>query len=233
MKNIIVILCMLLGVLSCSKNNDSSSEEKQNVKPEAASLEFPLANSECVGGEIVNTSKSKITFKWRLAKNADEYELKLKNLETAATTGYKTANTELTITLDRGTAYSWYIISLNASSAEKNQSEIWKFYNAGVGVSSYAPFPADDVEPVTGAEVAYRSDGITLKWSGNDVDNDILEYDIYLGETSTPVLYKENITTDNVENVSVNMNTRYYWKVKTIDKQGNVSYSDVFQFKVN
>tara|TARA_R110002049_G_scaffold193305_1_gene362140 strand:+ start:2241 stop:2942 length:702 start_codon:yes stop_codon:yes gene_type:complete len=233
MKNLIWTVCLCIGVLSCSKGGDSPEDEKLEVKPDAASLVFPLNNSECVDGTVISTVKSKVTFDWNTAKNTDEYELKLKNLQTNLTKGYIVANSEISITLDRGVAYSWYVVSLNKASGEKVQSSVWKFYNAGAGIVSYAPFPADHIAPLTGTEVAYTATGITLEWSGNDVDNDIEDYDIYFGETLSPELYQENITASSIENVIISQDTKYYWKIKTKDKRGNVSYSDVFQFIVN
>lgn len=233
MKNLIWTVCLCIGVLSCSKSSDAPEEEKSVVKPEVASLMFPLNNSECVDGAIISSAKSKVTFEWNSANNADGYELKLKNLQTKITTGHLSSKAEISITLDRGAAYSWYVVSVNNGSGEKVESGVWKFYNAGEGVTAYAPFPADGVSPLSGAQIAHLAAGITLEWTGNDVDNDIEGYDIYFGETSNPELYQENITASSLENVIINQDTKYYWKIKTKDKRGNVSYSDVFQFKVN
>lgn len=232
MKKLLVILCLYVSVLSCSKGSDSSPDEKSNVKPEVAALQYPLNNSECISGEIISATKSKVIFEWNSAKNADEYELKLKNLETGLTTGHFTSNSEIAITLDRGTPYSWYVISGNRASGESIESGVWKFYNAGIGVASYAPFPADAISPATGTEVAYSASGITLAWKGTDVDDDIAHYDIYFAETASPGLYSETITTESLDNVVVKQQTKYYWKIKTTDKQGNVSYSDELQFTV-
>ena len=74
---------------------------------------------------------------------------------------------------------------------------------------------------------------ITLQWTGSDVDNDILNYDIYLGTTASPGLLKAAQTGLSLPDVAVNANTTYYWKVITRDSKGNTSDSGVYVFYTN
>ena len=231
MKRFILASCILFSVLSCSKGGDTPKEE-ENLDPTAASLVFPLNNSECIEGVIKSKSKSTVTFKWEATLNTDGYELKLKNLSTGVSIGYNTSNSEIPIELERGVAYSWYVISKNNISGEKAESKVWKFYNASESSSSYAPFPAEVVAPEINVKLPYSENGITLEWSASDVDNDINAYDVYFGVGKNPELYKENVSLNKLENVAVQMETMYYWKVITIDSKGNTSTSDLFQFKV-
>jgi hypothetical protein len=80
------------------------------------------------------------------------------------------------------------------------------------------------------ATIPYTSN-ITLMWTGKDVDNDIVFYDVYFGINSTPVLY-ESVVLASELSVPVTSSTIYYWRVITKDKQGNSSDSGVYQFKV-
>ena len=239
MRKVIGLYLIQLVLFSCGKDDMPKEEvigkQKEEVigkQPEIASLVFPIDNSECIEGIIISKIKSKVTFNWNDVNNASSYELKLKNLKTVTTIGYNTKKSELEIILDRGIAYSWCIISKSDTSSERTESEIWKFYNTGVAVSSYAPFPSEVVSPTINEEIEFNPDGIELKWKSADVDNDIYNHDIYLGETNLPGLYREHYTTNSIANVKVKANTRYFWKIKTMDKSGNISYSDVFQFKI-
>ncbi|WP_086478515.1 fibronectin type III domain-containing protein [Arenibacter amylolyticus] len=231
MKRFILAVCIMFSALSCSKGGDTPKEE-ENVAPTAACLVFPLNNSECIEGVVKSKTKSTVNFKWEASLHTDAYELKLKNLSTGSSMGYNTSKNELPIELERGVAYSWFIISKNSVSGEITESDTWKFYNASESASSYAPFPAEVVAPEINVELPYSESGITLEWSASDVDNDISAFDIYFGVSKTPELYKENITLSKLENVAVQKETTYYWKVTTVDSQGNTSTSDLFQFKV-
>lgn len=106
-------------------------------------------------------------------------------------------------------------------------------YMSRLGVMSYTPFPATITAPLFGAKVTASAGSVSLTWSGSDVDNDIVGYDVYLGTAAIPPLYKTNITDSFLNNVSASSNTTYYWKVITKDSQGNTSDSGIFQFSVN
>ncbi|RTE52377.1 hypothetical protein EHW67_19565 [Arenibacter aquaticus] len=227
----IILLLLIFPIISCSKGGDTPKEEELSL-PAAASLIFPSNNSECIEGVVKNDTQSSVTFQWEDATNADSYELKLKNLSTGVTTGYNVIQNEVTIELDRGSAYSWYVISKSKNSKEISESAVWRFYNANATISSYAPFPALLVSPTINQEIVFSSEGIVLEWTGSDVDKDIVAYDIYFGFSNPPELYQENLNTPKVENVVVKPATNYYWKIITKDSKGNISYSNLFQFKV-
>ncbi len=70
---------------------------------------------------------------------------------------------------------------------------------------------------------------VTLKWSGSDVDNDIVGYDVYFGETASPALLQNNVTS-TVLDVNVSAGKTYYWKIITRDNQNNKSDSGIYQF---
>ncbi|SER05768.1 hypothetical protein SAMN05421824_2913 [Hyunsoonleella jejuensis] len=198
--------------------------------PSAATLVFPEQNSECTTGSNLTSTESTILFNWNDANNATSYRLFVKNLNTQNTQNYTSSISERSVTVLRGTPYSWYVISKN-SGTETAQSPTWKFYNAGEAVSSYAPFPAELIAPELSATLSFTT-SVTLEWKGEDVDNDIKEYDVFFGTISPPV-DKATTTSNASASVNVSSGTTYYWRIVTHDAQNNNSESQIFQFSVN
>jgi len=231
----IIILLFIILIYSCSTGGGSDGPDNPNPEPKiptAASLEFPLNNSECTEGTNATSTQSTITFDWSDTDNTDSYQLVLKNLETQSTSNYNSTISEIDITIARGTPFSWYVISKSNSSTQTAQSTTWKFYNAGEGTVSYAPFPAELVSPKMGSSFESTTSNVALEWSGSDVDNDITEYDIFFG-TYNPPTTNLDTTTSSTMDVTVESGNTYYWRVITKDSQNNSSNSEIFQFKVN
>lgn len=230
MKYSIYAISFLLLLASCSGRHDPPPEPRA---PLAAKLTFPAQNTVCVSGNVISASQSTVQFKWNAAKHADSYDITIKNLVSGDTLKQSTAGTQVTVTLLRGTPFSWYITSKSSKVTATAKSDTWKFYNAGDGIVSYAPFPAE-LNPDMGAFVNVSSTGfIKLSWQSSDVDNDIVDYDIYFGTTASPPLYKKNNTSLSLEDVPATAKTKYYWKVVIRDSRNNTSTSDVIQFNTN
>lgn len=220
----------LCALLNCSKSDNGGQNPTPVVNdPKAATLVFPNANSECTEGTNITPLESTIKFQWNKGDHADSYNLQLKDLNTGSTTNYSSAGNSLSIKLKRGNPYAWSVVSRSNQSSKTAESSIWKFFNAGEGVSSYTPFPAEVVSPIMGASVA--NGNVTLEWTGSDVDGDIESYNVHFGEVTPPAEYKTGITGTTLENVPVVAGETYYWSVSTIDAQGNISNSDIFSFK--
>lgn len=222
MKKVNIILTLLL-ILSCSK-------DEGNPNPSATSLIFPDNNQECNQGVDISATQSTVTFRWSASAKTDSYDVFLKNLNTLSTISLSSLTTELAITIDKGTPYSWYVISKNMKVLETAQSETWKFYNAGDPIASYAPFPADLIAPAMASTLT----GITsqnLSWSGSDIDNDIVSYDVYFDISNPPTALEGNTSSSNMD-VTVAAGNTYYWRVVTKDSQGNNSQSEIFEFRV-
>ena len=233
-KHIIIVLTVTF-LYNCSTGGGSDGPGNPNPTPKTptpASLVFPLNNSECTEGTNATSTESTISFDWSDADNTDSYQLVLKNLETQSISNYNSTVSEIDITIARGTPFSWYVISKSNSSSQTATSSTWKFYNAGEAVSSYAPFPAELVSPEMGSSFDATTSSIALEWSGSDVDNDIVEYDIFFGTDSPPTTNLDT-TTSSTMDVTVESGNTYYWRVVTKDSQNNSSNSEIFQFKVN
>src|ERR1700744_5961762 len=152
MKNLIIIPAVAILFTGCGGKHNNPKPA-----PEKAILVAPAQNAVCTTGTVISDSTSSIMFSWKQAKNASNYNLVYKNLLTSATVTKSTSNTQLTVTLLRNTPYAWYVISKSAQSNATDKSDIWKFYNAGAGVTIYAPFPAEIISPGYDAAVAAQS----------------------------------------------------------------------------
>lgn len=229
MKNIakaIAVVALFL-VFSCSPDGDGGSGSSGTT---AATLVFPLNNSECTTGESISTTESRITFEWNEAQNAGVYYVYVKNLNTQTTLQYNAgSNTTLEVTLLKGVPYSWYVTSKANNSNEFVQSEKWKFYNSGEGIINYIPFPAEALSPEMSSTIVGPT--IDLVWNGSDVDDDIVEYKVYFDTNANPTTLIGTTAQENLTEIPTVSNTYYYWKVVTKDSAGNTSNSPVFQFK--
>ncbi len=225
---IIVVICFPF-IFNCS--GDDNPDPVVITPPGIATLTFPIENSECTEGNNFTSTESDVTFIWNDASNTDSYQLYLKNLNTQITNNYSSQNSQLALTILRGIPYSWYVVSKN-SGIETTQSATWKFYNAGEAVTSYSPFPAELVSPVMGTSLPASTIHTSLQWLGNDVDNDIVNYEVLFGNVNPPT---NTIGTTNATNFSVDVaaGNTYYWRIITNDSQNNNSKSEIFQFKVN
>lgn len=231
MRKKILLALLVLSFFSCKK--DKKIAPAAPAPPSKSALSFPLKDEACMAGTVISATQSAIVFKWAASGNTDSYDLVIKNLESGLTSTESTSKTELEVILARNTPYSWYILSKSSKSSSTAQSEIWRFYNSGAGVTSYIPFPAEILLPLFGQNVTAVSGKVILDWNGSDADNDITGYDIYFGTAPSPPLLKSNQTESILNDVAVTANTTYYWKIITKDSKGYASDSGIYQFKVN
>ena len=218
---------------SCSSGDGSNDSPPDPIKvdpPSAATLAFPEQNSECTVGSNLTSTESTIIFNWNDSNNTDSYQLFVKNLNSQIIENYTSNISEKSVTILRSTPYSWYVVSKNSGTAT-SQSTTWKFYNAGESVSSYAPFPAELIAPILSANLNASTTTVVLEWSGEDVDNDIKEYEVFFDTVNPP---NNKVTTTENTNFTVNVSSgnTYYWRIITNDNQNNNSESQLFQFTV-
>ncbi|MBB6238957.1 hypothetical protein HDC90_003604 [Pedobacter sp. AK013] len=229
MRKLVCFLALAMFLANCKKNPDG---EDNPIIIEKPVLSFPAQNEACTSGTIVSIAQSAIVFKWQKAANADSYELFVKNLLTNQIAKKSTSGLEQEMILDRNTPYSWYVVSKSQTITDLTQSDVWKFYNAGPGTVSYAPFPAEIISPLMASTMEAINNKISLEWKGEDVDNDILGYDVYFSSNSTLSLIKSNLKETTLKDLDVKSKNTYYWKVITKDSNGNSSDSGTFQFMV-
>jgi hypothetical protein len=234
MRYLFLIIGLGLLMASCGGNKNADNVSPAPPAPKAATLVFPAQNAVCVSGTVISASQSMIQFQWNNGGNSDSYMVVTKNLLTGDTLATSAGTNSADITVSRNTPYSWYVVSKSNQSSKTAKSDTWKFYNSGEGITTYAPFPADNLSPATGQKITVPpSGGITLSWHGSSVDNDIVDYDVYWGPTASPPLYKSHVTAQNISDVAINSGATYYWKIVTRDSNNNTSTSDVVEFTTN
>ncbi|WBU90055.1 hypothetical protein [Cellulophaga omnivescoria] len=233
MKTLYKFTCISALILaSCGGGGDDGGTDTPapTAAPKPTTLVFPENNTECNEGTIVSDRQSSVEFSWSDAADTDSYEINIKNLNTGNTITKTVTTTFNAVIIDRGTPYEWFVTSKASGTTETATSDVWKFYNQGIGTENYAPFPADAINPTRGATIATTNE-VSLKWSGEDVDDDIVDYEILFGTDNTPTT-SIGVTTETTINTNVTTNTIYYWRVITKDNEGNTSNSEIFEFKV-
>lgn len=201
--------------------------------PSAATLVFPDNNSECNEGVILNDSQSQVLFQWNSSQNTDSYEVNLKDLSTNNFSRTVSNTNSVNITLKRGNPYEWYVVSRASGTTETASSATWKFYNEGPGIANYAPFPAVAVAPPRGASIN-SSGTVVLEWEGNDVDGDLVEYEVYFGTDAEADTLLDTLAENTLETgVTTGQGIVYYWRILSRDSGGNTSFSEIFEFRVN
>lgn len=229
MKILIFFLLVVILFTSCSKKEPSGPD----ITVEKAILLFPEQNAICISGANISGTQSSITFKWVEVTNANSYTIMVKNLQTNEVITQISTQNEAVVTLLKNTPYSWSVNAKTANNKTSSQSVSWKFYNAGTGTISYPPFPADELVPADGQSINAVNGKIKIMWKGSDADQNIVNYDIYLGTTALPGIYKKEVLSNSLEEVQVNPKTRYYWKIVSRDAEGNTSESNIVSFSTN
>ena len=234
--NIKHITLSIIGllVMSCGGNDDSGPVTPPPpppiANPTAGSLVFPANNTECNEGTNITATTSDVNFRWNAGENTDSYDVRITNLNNNTVASTNTVNTNVTVTINRGTPYSWLVVSRSNETTQTASTGSYKFYNAGEPVSSYAPFPASVNSPAMGSTV--NSGNVTLSWIGEDIDNDITEYDVYF-EAANPPTAMVGTTAESSFSVSTQAAAIYYWYIITKDAEGNTSNSEIFEFRTN
>lgn len=216
-------LFILIGCSGSSGGGETPEPPPPPPAPTVAVLKTPAQNSECLDGENVE-------FSWNASQNTDSYTIVVKNLLTTAQISQTTTSTSVTIKLDVGQPYSWFITSSSSVSSQTASTTKWKFYLKGEPTSNYAPFPADLISPRSESNVNVGN--VKFEWKGSDVDeNDTLKFDLYVDTENPPTTRVKSNLTSNSSNLNLETGT-YYWKVITKDDSGSNSDSGVSMFKV-
>jgi hypothetical protein len=221
------LLFVFLLLYGCAPDSDLL----EILSPSATiNLSFPENLSECTEGIVVSETESEITFLWEPIERVTTYSLHLTNLRTDDAQVLESKENGLTVPLLLGTPYTWYVTS--ASNPDKIRSEEWFFYNAGPGVESFVPFPATALSPAPGSSISVTSTAVNLTWNATDLDDDIVGYDLYFGETQNPPLLVSDIEGNRYFDIPVSAGQTYFWQVVTKDSKGHESTSAVFTFLV-
>lgn len=231
MRKLTYISLAVLSLLMAGCGGGKKGADPTPDPPAKTLLIFPEKDALCNQGTSISATQSSVTLKWNAAGNTDSYDIAVKNLLSGVSTTQSTTQTQLAVTLSVNTPYSWTVTSKSAKVSTTTVSDTWKFYNAGPGTVSYAPYPAELSLPTMGQSIAATNGMVSISWHGSDVDNDIVSYDVYFDTTTTPTLFKAG-ELGSLISVAVTSGKTYYWKVVTKDSKGNTSTSDIFNFTV-
>lgn len=228
------LLAITFLLASCKKSgNKTDSSPEPAFPPEVAILLSPLNNEACLSGTNVTATSSTITFSWKPSKYTDSYTVLVKNLLNNVTTTHAATAATLQVSLSNNTPYSWSVTSKSSRNPETQISETWKFHNAGPGVVNYAPFPAEIIFPLPNSTVTATNGKIELKWKGSDVDNDVLQYDIYTSFTAGGSVFLAKAGYSSTSWTIDASSGKHYWKIITRDSYGNTSDSGITEFTVS
>jgi len=218
------------GQVQNPSNPNSGNPDPDPVipDPKTATLVFPEHNTECNEGTNLTDNTSDVNFQWNLAADTDSYEVHVLNLIDESELVESTPNDNITMTILRGTPYSWHVISKASGTNKTASSSIASFYNAGEAIQNHAPFPATALSPTMGGSIDHGP--TPLSWETSDIDQDITQYEVYFGTTSPPE-NKVGETNESQWQVTTVEGTKYFWKINTVDAAGNNTPSQVFEFR--
>ncbi|PHN94458.1 hypothetical protein CSC80_03640 [Maribacter sp. 6B07] len=217
----LAIKLILAGILvaSCGgKDNDTTTPP---IEKELGSfnLIFPDNNLICTEGEDNGTDGVNIEFQWSASSNATSYDLEITNQENNSTDTRTVNATSLEVGLPKGTQFSWKVTAILED--KSLASDTWNFYSEGTSTENFAPFPAE-------ITVSENNDGtVTVSWIGEDLDNDIVNYDVYIGVFGNLELILENTTNLNI-NYSITAGEQYHVQVISKDSNDNTSTSQTY-----
>ncbi|MEO1486691.1 MAG: hypothetical protein AAFU57_13145 [Bacteroidota bacterium] len=229
MRKPIFFLSIFLCLVACQADTDLPSLV---LNPTEVTLVFPENNSICTEGTVLSDTESEVTFEWSEAVTGDSYLVRLTDLNTGTTENIQSDAIQMPIVLKRGNPYTWRVVTLMNASGNSAESETGSFYNAGPGVDHYVPFPATILSPEMAETFPSNTTTVDLSWSGADLDNDIVNYDVYFGTVSPPELFLENLVENRLNNITVQSGNTYYWRILTRDAQGNASKTVIYTFEV-
>ena len=224
-KEIIIfsVCCICFLMPSCSK------DAPVNLPPSIVQLMFPTQDLLCISNTV--------PFDWSDAIDAEkdvfEYNLIVaKDRELTLVVENRTLSaTQITLTLEKSTAYYWQVNAVDVLNIQESNSPIYAFYTAGDGVVNYAPFMADLKAPENNTSV--NSGNIDLIWEGADANaGDTLTYELYFGENTALNLIDDSLSVSEYT-VAVVSGKTYSWKVNVKDDSGSKSIGQTFTFSVN
>jgi len=91
-----------------------------------------------------------------------------------------------------------------------------------------APDAAEIVDPLH--ESQNQDINVDLQWTGSDPDDDVLNYEVYFGESNPPLLVNTRQSAGTYDPGTLNLSTDYYWKVVTWDEHGLSTASPIWKF---
>ncbi len=213
-------LIVLIFILGCAK-------EKIPV-PEIAQLLAPENNDNCTTAQVIDETQSQVNFQWATALHTDTYILFVENKNTGQQNSYSTTFLTKSIRLSRAATYAWWVVTESEASEMSSKSAVWTFYLEGSAAANSLPYPALLMSPEDDAVVSAGS--VNLQWNGRHPEGAPLQYEIYVGNQPNNLIKKAGPQSGNSYSFDVSASSTYYWKIKTIDPEGDFADSAVYSF---
>ncbi|WP_324023850.1 hypothetical protein QSV08_13265 [Maribacter sp. BPC-D8] len=219
MRLAIKLIFVILLVTSCGgKDSDNPTTPEEKVLGDF-NLVFPDNNLICTEGEDNGTDGINIEFQWSASTNATSYELEITNQETNSTDTRTVTTTSLAVGLPKGTQFSWGVTAILGSKTLPSDS--WNFYSEGTSTENFAPFPAE-------ISISDNGDGtVIVSWVGEDLDDDLVNYDVYIGTSGNLELILENTTNENTT-YNITAEEQYIVEIVSKDSNDNTSTSRTY-----
>lgn len=233
MKKLIVFVAIITILSSCGGgNNDQPNDPPSatNSAPGMPSLSAPTNNLLCIDNVVhfqrtasTDPDSDAVVYDFQIAADS-QFSQNVQNFNGLS-------STTKDVTLEKGVAYYWRVKAKDSKNESSSYSTIYSFYTEGVGVLNHLPFTPTLVAPILNTTVQGTS--IELKWTANDVDNDPLNFDIYLDTMNPPTTKVTENQSETSLNQSLEPSKNYYWRVVVKDGKGGQTRGQVWNFNTD
>lgn len=222
------IILIVVFASTCLLNIKCSSTP-ENQAPSAVNLQFPTQDLLCIDNTIDfnwsdTTDPESDPVSYNLIIASDRALTNVVENRTVSTS-------QLSITLEKETAYYWKVDALDTNNNLATSSSVYAFYTKGEGTVNYAPFTSELLTPTNNGQVSAGS--LNLTWNASDTNTtDTLTYEVFFGENSTLTMVAGDVTAKTYA-VTVETGKTYSWKINVADQHGAKSIGEVWTFTVN
>lgn len=149
---------------------------------------------------------------WSASSGAQAYDVYLGTSSSPALYRSGVTGTSLTVSpaLTVNTTYYWTVKARNG--AGTTSSAVWSFRTGAPPSAFSLTSPSSGITNVSSSP--------TLAWSASA---NATSYDLYLGTTNPPALYRSNLTSISSTASGLGANTQYYWKVVSKNSLGTAT----------
>lgn len=218
LKLIPIIIFLSFVVVACEESTEKPEDETPPVLPESAIGILPENGEPCSEYEIVSNDDTKVAvfFQWEAAQFAQNYELVIAEGQDVAAREV-TAVTQVSVELDRGNTYNWYVTSKNSDG--ETIGSTYSFTTPGTPNGNFAPYPAEII-------VDFEANNeMTISWTGNDEDGDELLFDVTVINEEIVVFEDVDLGSGTLVSIPYSPGSVYKIDVTSRDSEGNFSIS--------
>lgn len=218
LKLIPIIIFLSFVVVACEESTEKPEDETPPVLPESAIGILPENGEPCSEYEIVSNDDTKVAvfFQWEAAQFAQNYELVIAEGQDVAAREV-TAVTQVSVELDRGNTYNWYVTSKNSDG--ETIGSTYSFTTPSTPNGNFAPYPAEII-------VDFEANNeMTISWTGNDEDGDELLFDVTVINEEIVVFEDVDLGSGTLVSIPYSPGSVYKIDVTSRDSEGNFSIS--------